>query len=56
MTPEEATRLYYSAERAVKEQFPHLSISDEAELVIDELEYRFGLDMAFEIITQAIEL
>lgn len=54
MTEELATRLYNSAEKAVKAQFPHLRAMDEAEMIIDELIYRHGAEMAEEIIFKAV--
>lgn len=54
MSEELATRLYNSAEKAVKAQFPHLPTMQEAEMIIDELVYRHGVEMAEEIIFKAV--
>ncbi|MEN6388842.1 MAG: hypothetical protein ABFD04_00360 [Syntrophomonas sp.] len=54
MTEEEATRLYNAASKAVKAQFPHLPVMQEAEMIIDELIYRHGAEMAEEIIFKAV--
>ena len=56
MTTELATRLYKSAERAVLEQFPSLPVMWRAEMILDELEHRFGLDMTYDIVCLSYEL
>ncbi len=54
MSEELSTRLYNSAERAVKAQFPHLTGWTLVEMIIDELVYRHGVEMAEEIIFKAV--
>lgn len=54
MTEELATRLYKSAEKAVKAQFPRLSGWELVEMIIDELVYRHGVEMAEEIIFKSV--
>ena len=54
MSEELATRLYNSAERAVKAQFPHLPSWQYVELIIDELVHRYGVEKAEEIIFKAV--
>ena len=56
MTTELAIRLYKSAERAVLEQFPNLPPSWRADMILDELEHRFGLDMTYDIVCLSYEL
>ena len=53
MTEELATRLYKSAEKAVRAQFPSLKGWEFVEMIIDELIYRHGVEMAEEIIFKA---
>lgn len=54
MSEELATRLYNAASKAVKAQFPHLTGWPLVEMVIDELVYRHGVEMAEEIIFKAV--
>jgi len=56
MNNELALRLYNSAERAVKSQFPNLDYFKRAELIIEELNHRFGEDMADLILDTVYEI
>ena len=54
MTEKMASRLYDAAVKAVKAQFPHLTGWTLVEMIIDELVYRHGVEMAEEIIFKAV--